>query len=195
MKLIKTIVAAALAVTLFAVPVSADAASYQVKKGDSFWLIANKHHISVADLMRANNRTNSLLYAGETINIPGNGISQADRVLMAKLVNAEAKGEPYAGKVAVATVVLNRVDHKSFPNTVRGVIYERVSGHYAFTPVQNGAINNGYTATDMRAVNEAVAFRGQGRGSIYFYNPKTAVSNWIKSRETTVTIGNHRFAK
>lgn len=114
---------------------------------------------------------------------------------MAKLVHAEAKGEPYAGKVAVATVILNRLDKNDFPNTIKDVIYERVGGHYAFSPVQNGAINQSAGSEAMKAVNEAIAFRGQGQGSLYFYNPKTSTSKWIFSTDTTVTIGKHRFAK
>src|SRR5699024_12094587 len=129
----------------------------------------------------ANNLSRNNLMAKETIEIP-NSVSQADRELMAHLVNAEAKGEPYAGKVAVATVVLNRVDSEEFPNSVREVIYEKVAGYYAFNPVLDGSIDEGYTEEDMRAVDEAVAFRGQGNGSLYFYNPDKAESTWVFSR-------------
>ncbi|RBN36035.1 peptidoglycan-binding protein, partial [Priestia megaterium] len=61
--------------------------------------------------------------ANETLTIP-NSISESDKELLARLVQAEAKGEPYAGKVAVATVVLNRVDSDSFPNSIHDVIYQ-----------------------------------------------------------------------
>lgn len=114
---------------------------------------------------------------------------------MARLVRAEAVGEPYAGKVAVATVILNRVSSPDFPNTVKGVIYEKSNGYYAFTPVKMEQLINQLIFASKRAVNEALAFRGQGNGSLFFYNPKTAVSKWIYSRPVTVTIGNHRFAK
>lgn len=136
-----------------------------------------------------------MLYVGERIKIPAS-VSESEKDLLERLVRAEAQGEPYAGKVAVATVVLNRVDHPGFPNTVHDVIYERTStGHYAFTPVANGQINKPADAESIRAVNEALAFRGQGSGSLYFYNPKTATNQWIKSRPITVIIGNHVFAK
>lgn len=186
-----------IAFTLFGFSSQSDAATtkHLVHKGETYWTIANKYGVSVLNLKKANNKTSDLLYTGETLIIPNTKVSEADRELMARLVSAEAKGEPYAGKVAVATVVLNRVDSSSFPNTVREVIYQTVSGHYAFTPVQNGTINQAADESSRKAVNEALAFRGQGKGSLYFYNPKTSTSEWIFSREITVTIGNHRFAK
>ncbi|WP_156291628.1 cell wall hydrolase [Oceanobacillus salinisoli] len=193
-KMTKLLLTLTLTISIFTIPGNADAASYTVQKGDTFYSIANKFGTTLTNLQIANNRSGNVLYVGETIKVP-DAISYEDMELMAKLVHAEAKGEPYAGKVAVATVLLNRVDHKDFPNTIPGVIYEKSGGYYAFTPVQNGTINGGYTAEDMKAVNEAIAYRGQGNGSIFFYNPKTAVSDWVFSRETTVTIGNHRFAK
>ncbi|MBC5637303.1 cell wall hydrolase [Ornithinibacillus sp. BX22] len=194
-KLKKLLITATLSLSIIAVPTLAGATPYTVQKGDSYWSIAQKYGTTVANLQIANNQSGNQLFIGDTIQVPDT-ISQADKQLMAKLVHAEAKGEPYAGKVAVATVILNRVDHQEFPNTIRDVIYERsAGGHYAFTPVQNGQINTTYTSEDMKAVNEAIAFRGQGNGSIYFYNPKTSTSNWITTRETTITIGNHRFAK
>ncbi|SHG27873.1 cell wall hydrolase [Ornithinibacillus halophilus] len=195
MKKVKNLlIAASVSFGLLVMPTGADAASYTVKSGETFWSIAQKHGTSVANLQIANNRSGIFLYAGETIKVP-DAISTEDKKLMAKLVHAEAKGEPYAGKVAVATVILNRVDHSEFPDTIKEVIYERSGGYYAFSPVQNGTINEGYTSEDMKAVNEAIAFRGQGNGSIYFYNPETSSSEWILSREVTVTIGNHKFAK
>lgn len=143
----------------------------------------------------AKNRKDDRLYPGEKLIIPNAGITAAEKDLLARLVHAEAKGEPYAGKVAVATVVLNRVDHPDFPDTIRAVIYERSGGRYAFTPVANGTINEPADRESYRAVEEALAFRGLGNGSLYFYNPKTAKSKWLRSRPVTVVIGNHVFAK
>ena len=171
------------------------AKNYQVKSGETYWKIANKFGVSLSELKKRNNASTNMLLAGQNLVIPYSTISMADKELIAKLVYAEAKGEPYAGKVAVATVVLNRVASPEFPNTIREVIYQKAGGHYAFTPVQNGAINEAPDAASRAAVNEALAFRGQGNGSLFFYNPKTAVSKWVFSREVTVTIGNHRFAK
>src|SRR5690625_4956928 len=182
-----------LSISILSLPMSTDAASYKVKKGDTLWSIANKYGTPIKNLQIANNRAMSVLYEGETINIP-DSISKEEKELLAKLVHAEAKGEPYAGKVAVATVVLNRVDHEDFPDSIKDVIYEKVSSTYAFSPVQDGAINQDYTAKDMEAVNEAIAYRGHGNGSLYFYNPDTATSKWIFSREIVTKIGNHVFA-
>ncbi|ETI67810.1 cell wall hydrolase [Neobacillus vireti] len=169
--------------------------THKVQSGESYWKIATKFGVPVTNLMKANNAASSALNVGQNLVIPNSTVTAAEKDLMARLIHAEAKGEPYAGKVAVATVILNRVDSKDFPNTINGVIYEKSSGHYAFTPVQNGAINQPADAASKQAVNEALAFKGQGNGSLFFYNPKTAVSKWIFSREVTVTIGNHRFAK
>jgi len=169
--------------------------THKVQSGDTYWKIASKYGVTVNSLLKANNKTSSLLYAGTNLVIPNSSITAAEKDLMARLVRAEAVGEPYAGKVAVATVILNRVSSPDFPNTVKGVIYERSNGYYAFTPVQNGTINRAADAASKKAVNEALAFKGKGNGSVFFYNPKTAVSKWIYSRPVTVTIGNHRFAR
>jgi len=169
--------------------------SHQVKTGETYWKIATHFGVPVRSLKAANHKSSNLLYAGEKLIIPNSPITAAEKDLMARLVHAEAKGEPYAGKVAVATVVLNRVTSADFPNTVKGVIYQKANGYFAFTPVENGAINQPADAASRKAVNEALAFKGKGNGSLFFFNPKTAVSKWVFSRETTVTIGNHRFAK
>jgi N-acetylmuramoyl-L-alanine amidase len=185
-----------LSVSLFTVNHQSEAASsYQVQSGDSYWKIATKYGVPVANIKKTNNKTSDLIYPGQSLVIPDSTITPVEKDMMARLVNAEAKGEPYAGKVAVATVILNRVDSPDFPNTVKEVIYQKSNGYFAFTPVQNGAINQAADTSAKQAVNEALAFRGQGKGSLFFYNPNKAVSQWIFSREVTVTIGNHRFAK
>ncbi len=173
----------------------ASSTTHTVKSGDTLWKIANSHKVSVNSIKQVNKQTSNIIYPGQRLVIP-QSLSAADRDLLARIVHAEAKGEPYAGKVAVATVVLNRVDSSLFPNTVSGVINERTStGGYAFTPVANGTINQPADDSAKRAVAEAIAFRGQGRGSLYFYNPNKITNTWILSREVTTVIGNHRFAK
>ncbi|QIZ10310.1 LysM peptidoglycan-binding domain-containing protein [Priestia megaterium] len=169
------------------------ATTHTVKYGETYWKLAKGFGIPINSLMSANN--SKPLIAGQNMTLPNSLISVADKDLMARLVHAEAVGEPYSGKVAVAVVILNRVKSPDFPNTVRGVINQISNGHYAFTPVANGQINQPADAASKRAVNEAIALMGKGNGSLFFYNPKTAVSKWIYSRPVTVTIGNHRFAK
>ncbi|MFB6465704.1 cell wall hydrolase [Cytobacillus sp. Hz8] len=197
-KLKKFVIAAGLIISMSVISFNHKteaATTHKIQNGDTYWKIATQYAVPIIDLMKINNATTTTLYAGKNIVIPNSKISAADKDLMARLVRAEAVGEPYAGKVAVATVILNRVKHKDFPSTIRSVIYQVDSGHYAFTPVQNGSINKPADAASKKAVNEAIAFSGNGNGSLYFYNPKTAKSSWIQSREVTVTIGNHRFAK
>ncbi|MBO8156346.1 MAG: cell wall hydrolase [Bacillaceae bacterium] len=195
MKLTKIILSAMLTLGMFALPYTphADAAilqSHFVQKGDTLWEIGLKYGVSVAELKRVNQKTSDVIYIGETLKIPQK-ISAYEKDLLARLVEAEAKGEPYAGKVAVATVVLNRVDSNLFPDTIREVIYQKGQ----FTPVKNGTINQPASYASRKAVDEALAFRGQGSGSLYFYNPKKTSNTWLRSKTVTVVIGNHVFAK
>ena len=111
--------------------------------------------------------------------------------LLARLVYGEARGEPYAGQVAVAAVVLNRVKSSSFPNTIAGVIYQ----NGAFDVVKDGQINMSPNSTAIKAAQDALNGWDPSYGAIYYFNPNTATNKWIWSRPMTVTIGNHRFCK
>jgi N-acetylmuramoyl-L-alanine amidase len=195
-KLKKLMIAAGLMLSLSAFTLTNQteaATNHTIQYGETYWKIAKGFGIPVNSLMKANN--NKPLIAGQNMILPNATISAADKDLMARLVRAEAVGEPYAGKVAVAVVILNRVKSNQFPNSVREVIYQISNGHHAFTPVANGQINQPADAASKRAVNEAIALGGSGNGSLFFYNPRTASSSWILSRPVTVTIGNHHFAK
>ena len=167
--------------------------AHKVSYGETYWKIAKGFGIPIDSLMTTNH--SKPLYAGDTIILPNSPISVSDKKLLYRLVHAEAVGEPYAGKVAVATVVLNRVLSPDFPNTVSGVINQVSSGHYAFTPVADGRINQAADAESKKAVNEALALMGKSSGSLYFYNPATSSSTWMLSRPVTVKIGHHVFAK
>lgn len=116
-----------------------------------------------------------------------------DLQLMARAVNGEARGEPYTGQVAVAAVILNRVKHSSFPNTVAGVIYQPG----AFTAVSDGQINAPISSdsTVYKACRDAMNGWDPSGGAIYYFNPDTATSSWIWSRELIVQIGKHRFCR
>lgn len=118
------------------------------------------------------------------------GYSSSDVTLLARLVYAEARGEPYKGQVAVAAVVLNRVRSSEFPNTIAGVIYQK----NAFSCVSDGQINLAPNAESKRAAQDALGGWDPSGGSLYYYNPNTASDSWIFSRTTVTVIGNHRFA-
>jgi len=117
--------------------------------------------------------------------------SSSDVNLLARLIYGEARGESYVGQVAVGAVVMNRIRSSSFPNTMAGVIYQS----YAFTAVADGQINLTPDANAKKAAQDAMNGWDPTYGAIYYYNPRTATSQWIFSRKTTVTIGNHVFAK
>lgn len=111
--------------------------------------------------------------------------------LLARLIYGEARGEPYAGQVAVGAVVLNRVKSSSFPNTISGVIYQ----NGAFDVVKDGQINLSPNDTAKKAAQDAINGWDPSYGAIYYFNPATATNKWIWSRPMTVIIGNHRFCK
>lgn len=117
--------------------------------------------------------------------------NSSDVNLLARLIYGEARGESYTGQVAVGAVVLNRVRHSSFPNSISGVIYQ--SG--AFDAVSDGQINMTPNQTAINAARDALNGWDPSYGAIYYFNPATATNKWIWSRPHTVTIGNHRFCK
>jgi len=116
--------------------------------------------------------------------------SKADVYLLAKLIYAEARGEPYIGQVAVGAVVLNRVKSPNFPDTIREVIYQP----FAFTAVDDGQINLEPDQTAYKAAEDALSGWDPSYGSLFYYNPETATSAWIFTRETITEIGKHIFA-
>ncbi len=121
--------------------------------------------------------------------IPAGQNQSGDKYLLARLISAEARGEPYIGQVAVGAVVLNRVGHPSFPNTISGVIYQPG----AFSCLDDGQFNQPISESAFRAAQEALDGGDPSSGAIYYFNPATATSSWIWSRPLIVQIGNHRF--
>lgn len=119
------------------------------------------------------------------------GTNTANVELLAKLINGEARGEPYKGMVAVGAVVLNRVNDSKFPSTIAGVIYQ--AG--AFDAVSDGQINMTPSTSAYNAARDALNGWDPSGGAIYYFNPATATNKWIWSRPLTVVIGNHRFCK
>lgn len=119
-------------------------------------------------------------------------ITPMEKYWLARIVHAEAKGEPFAGKVAVVHVILNRVRHEAFPDTIREVIFQPGQ----FQPVANGSIYQEPDEESVRAVEFALKTYGpEDQNILYFYNPKIATSKWIFTRSTVKVIGNHVFAR
>ncbi|MFJ7725531.1 spore cortex-lytic enzyme [Neobacillus sp. NPDC097160] len=120
-----------------------------------------------------------------------NGYTQNDIRLMANAVHGESRGEPYIGQVAVAAVILNRVNSASFPNTVSGVIFEPG----AFTAVADGQIWLTPDESSKKAVLDAINGWDPTGEAIYYFNPNTATSGWIWGRPQIKRIGQHIFCK
>ncbi|MDO5110826.1 MAG: spore cortex-lytic enzyme [Clostridia bacterium] len=112
-----------------------------------------------------------------------------DAYLLARLVYGEARGEPYKGKVAVAAVVLNRVNSASFPNSVAGVVYQ--SG--AFDVVADGQINLAPDSEAIRAARDAMNGYDPTNGCLYYHNPAKSTSAWMREKPIKITIGSHAF--
>ena len=160
-----------------------------------------------ADAVKSFQRSNGLTADGiagaatlEKIGLPtggsssggsSQGSSSRDVQLLAQAINGEARGESYTGQVAVGAVILNRVRHSSFPNTIAGVIYQPG----AFTAVSDGQINLTPQTSCYNAARDALNGWDPTGGAIYYYNPVTATNQWIRSRPIIITIGKHVFCK
>lgn len=174
--------------------------TYTVKRGDTLSQIANKYNIPLINLKSYNGLNKDTIYPGQVIRLPGNktisasranSFSQDDLYWLSRAVYGEARGESYQGQVAVAAVILNRLKSDKFPNTIKGIIFERL----AFTAVSDGQIYLTPNATAIRAAREAMAGNDPTGGALYYWNPAKATSKWIWSRTIIKKIGNHVFAK
>lgn len=114
-----------------------------------------------------------------------------DLYLLSRMISAEARGEPYEGQVAVGAVILNRVNHPSFPNTISGVLYQPG----AFSALMDGQYDQPIADISRRAAKDALNGWDPSGGAIYYYNPAKSTNKWIFSRPTICTIGKHVFAK
>jgi N-acetylmuramoyl-L-alanine amidase len=189
---------------LFASP----AFAYTVKPGDTMSSIAREHHLTLQELADENPQISNLnlIYPGQEIHTNKTIRSNEPKIeepvnlsllkeeidLLARLVRAEAQTETIEGKIAVACVVLNRVESPQFPNTIKEVLY--APGQ--FQPVQNGEINKPADEESIQAVQAALTEQRQlAPGALFFYNPAIATSRWLDSRTTTLVIGQHVFKK
>ncbi|MDI3326999.1 MAG: spore cortex-lytic enzyme [Alicyclobacillaceae bacterium] len=117
--------------------------------------------------------------------------SARDVDLLARVVHGEARGEPYIGKVAVAAVVLNRLEDPRFPHTIPGVVFQPG----AFTAVSDGQIWLTPDDQSRRAALDAIRGWDPTGGAVYYFNPATATSRWIWSRPQIKQIGRHIFTR
>lgn len=115
---------------------------------------------------------------------------QQDLTLLAKLVQVESGAESYAGQLAVANVVLNRVNDKHFPNTIKGVIYAPKQ----FPPAHNGLLDRAKPGKNAwKAAEAALGGENNVKGALYFYNPKVTSGSFWNSLTLIKEIGTHRF--
>ena len=113
--------------------------------------------------------------------------------LLARLITAEAQGEPYEAQVAVGAVVINRVQSGVWANTIEAVIYQRINGYYQFTPVQNGWINKPAESESIKAAQAALSGADPTNGAQFYYDDK-ATNAWILAKPISVQIGHMIYA-
>ncbi|MFY9175262.1 MAG: cell wall hydrolase [Peptococcia bacterium] len=188
-------------VLMFTFTMPAWAVIHVVKRGESLYKISRRYGTTIADIKTINNLSGNTIYPGQKLEVGEKStphtsrgsvaISQDDLYWLARAVHGEARGESYTGKVAVAAVILNRVRHKDFPNTVKGVIFEPL----AFTCVADGQIYLQPDNSAFQAARAAMGGEDPSGGALYYWNPAKATSKWIWSRPIIKTIGNHVFAK
>lgn len=117
------------------------------------------------------------------------GFASSDYELLARIISAEARGEPYIGQVAVGAVILNRMEHPSFPDTLSGVVYQKG----AFSCLNDGQFYEPISDSAYKAATDALNGLDPSGGAIYYYNPVKSTNKWIFSRPIITTIGAHRF--
>lgn len=180
-----------------AIPVHA-AVNHTVKQGDTLFYISKRYGTSVNLLMKENGLNSEMIYPGQVLRIPGGqtpsrssalGYTTDDVYWLARAVYGEARGEPYIGQVAVAAVIINRVESPNFPKSIKEVIFEP----QAFTAVTDGQIYLDPNDTAIRAAREALNGADPSAGALYYWNPEKATSKWIWSRTIIKRIGKHVF--
>ncbi len=134
----------------------------------------------------------TLSYLGISSGTSGSGqYSSNDVYLLAKVIAAEARGEPYSGQVAVGAVILNRVNHSSFPDSIAGVVYQ--PGAFSCINDSNWGVEP--SAESKKAARDAINGWDPSGGAIYYYNPAKTSNRWMRTRPVIVTIGSHLFCK
>lgn len=176
-----------------------DVERYTVKPGDTLGQIAHNWWLPLDSIRRANNIWTDEIYPGQVLVMPvrksgagtpsRGGASRQEFELLARLVTAEAEGEPYEGQVAVAAVVLNRIKSGRFPSSIPGVIYDQDQ----FESVGNGRIDLPPAEAARNAARDALNGWDPSYGALFFYNPSKAQSDFLGSKPVTRWIGSHVF--
>ena len=174
-----------------------DSRNYYVKPGDTLSGIAKKFNVNLSSLRMWNNLYYDYIYVGQKLKIKKDkinnnqyGLSQKDLDLLARAVYSEARGESLKGQVAVAAVILNRVQNDDFPNTIKGVVFQP----WAFTAVHDGQFWLTPDKDATKAVELALKGWDPTYGATFYYNPVKVTSYWIYTRKVITKIGKHYFA-
>lgn len=175
-------------------------------KGSIDGIYGYETYLSIKGFQRANGLTADGVAGNNTLSALGINIGDTtaaakpsgktvsnsqDLMLLARLINGEARGEPYAGQVAVGAVIMNRTRNPAFPKTIAGVIYQPG----AFTAIVDGQINATIVQSSINAARDALNGWDPSGGAIYYFNPATATSKWIWSKQLIKVIGAHRFCR
>jgi Cell wall hydrolyses involved in spore germination len=174
--------------------------TYTVKRGDTLYRIAQKTGLTANEIRQRTGLGRNNLRIGERLIIPSASRSNITNTvstpasgnvnLLAHLINGEAANEPYIGKVAVGSVVMNRIQNPRFPKTVAGVVYQP----HAFESVSNGIFNRPVNNESLKAAADALSGWDPSGGALYFFNPAKTNNAWIWARRIVTQIGQHVFA-
>ena len=185
---------------------------YTVKGGDTLYLISKRFGVSLDSIRKANNYWKDSIYPGQVFLISGSVTAQnnltiaastvskgvipyteSDLDLLARLINAEAQGQPYKAQVAVGAVVVNRVQSSAWPNTIKDVIYHVSAGYYQFSPVLNGWINKPATVATRQAALEALKGYDPTNGAEFYFDDSTK-NTWLWSKPVALRVENMVFS-
>lgn len=171
---------------------------YRVEPGDSLYWIAATYGLTVQELKELNRLESDAIRVGQPLVVPmgsvkyypvGVQLTAQEVEWLAQMIHAEARGEPYLGQVAVGAVIINRMLSPQFPNSLRGVLFQR----NAFQPIQNGSFYMTPNESARKAALEALNGHDPTGGALFFFNPRQSTDRFMHSRPAKVTIGRHRF--